>query len=183
MDIWYVYFWHFSPWKFEPSVRTWAFWHILSKKLATVSVVEGRGGVWGGVVVCAHCTWHRCGHCIVQCTCALYVHCMYCELRAHDTDVVSHCEFSWMCTPLHPKPPHNLIFLGPFCAHFRFKRIVWFTNMCSFRILDRGLGLVKVILPELAFISPSWIKERIFVDLVILHLLWTYLRKNRTRCS
>ena len=49
--------------------------------------------------------------------------------------------------------------------------------MCSFRILDRGLGLVKVILPELAFISPSWIKERIFVDLVILHLLWTYLRK------
>ena len=60
---------------------------------------------------------------------------------------------------------------------------MWFTNMCSFRILDRGLGLVKVILPELAFISPSWIKGRIFVDLVILHLSWTYLRKNRTRCS
>ena len=73
-----VNFWHFSPWKFEPSVRTWAFWHILSKKLATVSVAEGRGGVWGGVVVCAHCSWHRCGHCIVQCTCALYVLCIAC---------------------------------------------------------------------------------------------------------
>ena len=37
-----------------------------------------RGGVWGGVDVCAHCTCHRCGHCIVQCTCALYVLCIAC---------------------------------------------------------------------------------------------------------
>ena len=31
---------------------------------------------------------------VVIVLCSAHVHCMYCELRAHDTDVVSHCEFS-----------------------------------------------------------------------------------------
>ena len=115
-----------------------------------------------------YCAVHMCIVCIM--------HCMHMTQMWSVT--VNFPECAHRCT----LNPPQLDILG-FCAHFRFTRIAWFANMCSFRILDRGLGLVKVILPELAFISPSWIKERIFVDLVILHLSWTYLRKNRTRCS
>ena len=133
-----------------------------------------RGGcmstLYLGQMWSLYCAVHICIVCIVHCV----------HMAQMWSVIVSFPECTHRCTPT----PHNLIFLGSVhILHFRFKRIVWFTNMCSFRILDRGLGLVKVILPELAFISPSWIKGRIFVDLVILHLLWTYLRKNRTRCS
>ena len=53
-----------------------------------MSVVEGRGMKRGGCM----CTLDLADVVIVLCS--AHVQCMYYALHAHDTDVVSHCEFS-----------------------------------------------------------------------------------------